>query len=53
MADSGSYARFFTACSAGITCRRRHSSAFLSDAHTDDDIDRTLEAADEVVEGLA
>ena len=27
-------------------------SAFLSDAHTDEDIDRTLEAADETVEGL-
>ena len=28
-------------------------SAFLSDAHTDDDIDRTLEAADEAMEGLS
>jgi glutamate-1-semialdehyde 2,1-aminomutase len=28
-------------------------SAFLSDAHGDDEIDRTLEAADEAMEGLS
>jgi glutamate-1-semialdehyde 2,1-aminomutase len=27
-------------------------SAFLSEAHTDDDIDRTLEAADEAMDGM-
>jgi len=53
-ADRALYARFFHGMlERGIYLPpSAFESAFLSDAHTDEDIDRTLEAADEAVEGL-
>src|SRR5205814_13691 len=53
-ADKGRYARFFHGMlERGIYLPpSAFESAFLSDAHTDDDIDRTLEAADEAMEAL-
>jgi glutamate-1-semialdehyde 2,1-aminomutase len=54
-ADRKRYARFFHAMlERGIYLPpSAFESAFLSDAHTDEDIDRTLEAADEAMEGVA
>ncbi len=53
-ADRDRYARFFHGMlERGVYLPpSAFESAFLSDAHTDADIDRTLEAADEAVEGL-
>jgi len=54
-ADQGRYARFFH----GLLERGVYlppsafESAFLSDAHREEEIDRTLEAADEAAEGLS
>ena len=54
-ADRERYARFFRGMlDRGVYLPpSQFESAFLSDAHTDADIDRTLEAADEAMEGLA
>jgi len=53
-ADRDRYARFFHGMlERGVYLPpSAFESAFLSDAHTDADIDRTLEAADEAVEAL-
>ncbi|HYJ32832.1 MAG TPA: glutamate-1-semialdehyde 2,1-aminomutase [Candidatus Binatia bacterium] len=53
-ADKPRFARFFHGMlERGIYLPpSAFESAFLSDAHTDEDIDRTLEAADEAMEGL-
>ncbi|HEY6220960.1 MAG TPA: aspartate aminotransferase family protein, partial [Candidatus Eisenbacteria bacterium] len=53
-ADKRRYAQFFHGMlERGVYLPpSAFESAFLSDAHTDDDIDRTLEAADEAMEGL-
>ena len=54
-ADTTRFARFFHGMlERGIYLPpSAFESAFLSSAHTDEDIDRTLEAADEAMEGLA
>jgi glutamate-1-semialdehyde 2,1-aminomutase len=54
-ADKQRFARFFHGMlERGVYLPpSAFESAFLSDAHTDDDIDRTLEAADEAMEGLS
>jgi glutamate-1-semialdehyde 2,1-aminomutase len=53
-ADRERYARFFHGMlERGIYLPpSAFESAFLSEAHTDDDIDRTLEAADEAMDGM-
>ena len=53
-ADAKAYARFFQAMlERGILLPpSAFESAFLSDAHTETEIDRTLEAADEATEGV-
>jgi glutamate-1-semialdehyde 2,1-aminomutase len=52
-ADAKAYARFFQAMlERGVLLPpSAFESAFLSDAHTETEIDRTLEAADEAIEG--
>jgi glutamate-1-semialdehyde 2,1-aminomutase len=54
-ADRGRYARFFHGMlERGIYLPPSAlESAFLSDAHGEEEIDRTLEAADEAMEGLS
>ena len=54
-ADRDRYARFFHGMlERGVYLPpSQFESAFISDAHTDADIDRTLEAADEAMEGLS
>jgi len=54
-ADAALYARFFQGMLArGILLPpSAFESAFLSDAHGEAEIDRTLEAADEALEGLS
>jgi glutamate-1-semialdehyde 2,1-aminomutase len=54
-ADKQRFARFFHGMlERGVYLPpSAFESAFLSDAHTDEDIDRTLEAADEAMEGLS
>ncbi len=54
-ADRARYARFFHGMlERGVYLPpSAFESAFLCDAHTESEIDRTLEAADESMEGLA
>ncbi len=54
-ADTALYARFFESMlERGILLPpSAFESAFLSDAHAEAEIDRTLEAADEAMEGIA
>ena len=54
-ADAARYARFFQAMlERGVFLPpSAFESAFLSDAHGEDEIDRTLEAADEALEGAS
>ena len=53
-ADAKAYARFFQAMleRSILLPPSAFESAFLSDAHTETEIDRTLEAADEATEGV-